>query len=45
MTKRTYFKNRLMVDENRIVCWSVNKSAPKHFVKRYRHVRRRFNPA
>lgn len=44
MMKRTYFQDRLVVNEYGVICRSVNKSTPKDLVECYRHIWRRFNP-
>lgn len=44
-TTRTHFRNRLMIYQDRIVCWPVDESAPEHLVERYRYVRCRFDPS
>lgn len=43
--RTTHFRDRLVVDEDRVVGRPVDKPAPEHFVERYRYVRRRFNPS
>lgn len=43
--RTTHFQDRLVVDEDGVIGRPVDAPAPKHFVERYRYIRRRLHPS